>query len=270
MASNLERYREDLKRLIGVGEEMHADLRVRAITRKKMEPGKLKKHMEELKAKVVGAFEKKYQSWYTEAHAVVGQLIPDRVVEFRSLYESDSKRKQVDVTTFAIQDWLLGRRTTVDWRTNEKFYDDEGVVTMKFAVQLEILKSAEVRFESKLLDLQTLVRADLFDSEVERARELLKAGFLRAAGVVAGVVLEAHLRQVCDNHKVRVTKKHATISDLNDLLKNAGVYDVAAWRNVQRLGDLRNLCGHKKDREPRSDEVGELADGVEKVMKTIL
>jgi hypothetical protein len=87
---------------------------------------------------------------------------------------------------------------------------------------------------------------------------------------VAGVVLESHLRQVCDNHKVRVNKKHATISDLNDLLKNAEVYDVAAWRNIQRLGDLRNLCGHKKDREPRSDEVAELVDGIEKIMKTIL
>ena len=228
MPSNLERYREDLKRLIGVGEEMQADLQVRAITRKKMEPRDLKKQMEELKAKVAGAFEKKYQRWYTEAHAVVGQLIPDRVAEFRSLYESNSKRKQVDVTTFAIQDWLLGMRATVDWRTNEKFFDDEGVVTMKSSVQLEILKSADVRFESKLLELQNLVRADLFDSEVEIARELLKAGFLRAAGVVAGVVLESHLRQVSENHKVRVNKKHATISDLNDLLKNAGVFDVAA------------------------------------------
>jgi hypothetical protein len=88
--SNLERYREDLKRLIGVGEEMDADLQVRAIARKK-ESGELKKQMEELKTKVAGAFEKKYQSWYTEGHAVVGRLIPDRVAEFRSLYESDSR-----------------------------------------------------------------------------------------------------------------------------------------------------------------------------------
>ena len=83
-------------------------------------------------------------------------------------------------------------RATVDWRTNEKFFDDEGVITMKFSVQLEILKSAEVRFETKLLELQNLVRADLFDSEVEVARELLKGGFLRAAG---GVTSTPSLRQ---------------------------------------------------------------------------
>jgi len=125
--SNLERYREDPKRLIRVGEEMHADLQVRGITRKKVEPGDdLRKQMEQMKAKVAGAFEKKYQRWYTEAHAVVGQLIPDRVVEFRSLYESNSKRKQVDVITFGIQDWFLGMRATVDWRRKEKFFDDEG------------------------------------------------------------------------------------------------------------------------------------------------
>jgi len=32
---------------------------------------------------------------------------------------------------------------------------------------------------------------------------------------------------------------------------------------------LRNLCDHNKQREPASDEVAELIDGVEKITKTV-
>ena len=38
---------------------------------------------------------------------------------------------------------------------------------------------------------------------------------------------------------------------------------------IQRLGDLRNLCDHNKQREPIKEDVYELINGVEKVTKTI-
>ena len=92
---------------------------------------------------------------------------------------------------------------------------------------------------------------------------------LRAAGAVAGVVLEKHLAQVCDNHNVSVRKQQPTIGDLNDLLKKSEVMDVPIWRSLQRLGDLRNLCDHNKQREPTEAEVAELIDGVDKTTKTL-
>ena len=83
------------------------------------------------------------------------------------------------------------------------------------------------------------------------------------------MILEKHLTQVCDNHTVVVRKQHPTISELNDLLKNANIIDIPSWRAVQRLGDLRNLCGHNKQREPGKAEVAELVDGVSKASKTL-
>ncbi|MBF8277611.1 MAG: hypothetical protein HW390_2684 [Candidatus Brocadiaceae bacterium] len=38
----------------------------------------------------------------------------------------------------------------------------------------------------------------------------------RAAGDLAGVVLERHLQRVAENHKRPIRKKAPTISDLND------------------------------------------------------
>jgi hypothetical protein len=150
-----------------------------------------------------------------------------------------------------------------------KYFDDHAAAVMRFSSQLEILRSAERRFESRLMDLEDIVRADLFDSEIEKARELLRSGFDRPAGVLAGVVLEDHLQNVCLKRAIRLAKKSPTISDLNDQIKNAGVIDTAVWRFVQRLGDIRNLCGHKKDREPTRDEVQELIDGTDRIVKTV-
>jgi hypothetical protein len=231
--------------------------------------GKLKK---EEKAEAQGLymiFESNYQGWFTEASAVIRQLIPDRLQEFQDLYKGDGKRKEINPTSYTIQDWLNGVRAGTNNLTHEKLFDDLAAVAMRFSTQLGILKASSRRFESSLFDIRQLVQADLLDSELDSARELAKYGFLRAAGAVVGVVIEKHLLQVSLNHALKVTKKHPMINDLNELLKSNGVIDTPVWRQIQRLGDIRNLCDHNKDREPTSDEVQELIDGTEKLTKTI-
>lgn len=264
--TNLDRYRKDLTNLIQLGQDMYLDLTFRALEK---QGKKLDRDQQEVKKKVSGLFERKYQKWFTEAFAIIRQLLPDRLGEFDAFYKADPKRKSVDATTYKIQDWLMGLRVTANKYSGEMPFDDFAAVTMRFAVQLEILKSVESRFESSLFDIRQLVQADLFDSELDAARELFKNGFLRAAGVVSGVVLEFHLSQVCTNHGLIPKKKDPSIADFNDLLKNSGAIDVPQWRFIQRLADLRILCGHKKHREPTSDEIAELIDGSEKITKTL-
>ncbi|MCJ7577127.1 MAG: hypothetical protein MUO91_01605 [candidate division Zixibacteria bacterium] len=265
MASNLDRYKNDLKRLLALGDLMSIDLAIRS----REEKGKLDKKTRELKKEVHGEFENNYQKWYTESCSLIRQTVPARLSEFETLYKGDPRRKGISLMTYTIQDWLMGVRTNVSTATGKKLFDDFAATTMRFQIQLQILKSVEARFESSLFDIRQLAQADLFDSELETARELHKNGFLRPAGVVAGVVLESHLSQVCTNHGATICKKNPTIADYNDLLKNNNVVDVPQWRFIQRLGDLRNLCGHKKNREPTEDEVSELIDGVEKIAKTL-
>jgi hypothetical protein len=127
----------------------------------------------------------------------------------------------------------------------------------------------KARFESSLFDIRQLVQADLFDSELEAADELVKQKFVRAAGALAGVVLERHLAQVCDNHGIKVRKKAPGIADFNNALKSAGVFDVPQWRFNQHLADIRNLCDHDKRVEPTAEQVRDLVAGVAKVTKTL-
>jgi hypothetical protein len=263
MRSNLAKFKEDLESLMLLGNEMYLDL---------ITPDRpLETHSDQVRSmleRVSGAFGKNYQRWFTEAAAVVRQLIPERGTEFEGYYKVDPRRKTVDHVTYSIQDWMNGLRATIDYAGKKRF-EDLGVVISRFKTQREILGAAAARLESSLLDIRQILQADLFDSEIETARELLRKGFYRPAGVIAGVVIERHLEEVCRSHNVTLRKKRATIGDLNDALKANGTIEVPTWRAVQRIADLRNLAAHKSEREPTKDEMIELVDGVERLTKTL-
>ena len=206
------------------------------------------------------SFRDEYQPWYTEAKALVRQLLPDRLSDFTQYYEKPKSRKAITFASYTIEDCLQGVRGTGNVGPD--------AAIPRFRQQLSIVKSIRERFHSSLFDIRQLAQADLFDSELDTAKELAKNKFNRAAGAVAGVVLERHLREVCANHDVTV-KKTPHISDLNDALKNANAIDIPQWHSIQQLGGLRNLCAHDKQSEPTADQVEDLVTGVAKVTKTI-
>jgi hypothetical protein len=266
MPSNIERYQSDLRTLIDEGDDLMEGMLLESIP-EKFEPilkERLGDKYEEYR-KNIPPFRRKYQHWYSEARSVIKQLLPDRLNDFVRHYEKPKSRKEIVASNYVIEDYLNGLSVT---QAGAKVVGPDAAIPA-FEQQVNILKSLERRFKSTLFDIRQLVQADLFDSELDAAKELLKNGFLRAAGAVAGVVLEKHLGQVCANHSVPITKKHPGISDLNDLLKNSGVIDTARWRLIQHLADLRNLCDHNKTKEPKEDDVDDLIAGTEKIVKTL-
>ena len=260
MPTNLDKHRSDLKRLMRLGEEMLIDVSLR--------DAPIDTEHREITREIQNRFEREYQRWYTETCGVIGQLIPGRATEFEQLYLGDGKRKTTNADTYTIQDWLTGRRSPKDGPGEASFIAIVAV-SLRLKTQLEILKSAEARFESSLFDIRQLVRADLFDSELDACRELAAHGFLRAAGAIAGVLLEKHLRQVIADRGIIVRKTEPTINDFNDHLKKAGALDVPTWRKIQRLGDIRNLCGHSKHRDPTGEDVEEMIEGIERIIRTL-
>jgi hypothetical protein len=226
-------------------------------------PAKFKKELEKDGVKLPNV-EREYDTWYSEALKVVKQIIPDRYDDFVKQYKNE-KRKDIDFLTYGISDYLLGLQT----KSYGQVVADQEAAIPKMQNQNSILKSTEKRFESSLFDLKEVLQADIFDSELEAAKELCKKGFLRGAGAIAGVVLEKHLGHICENHGIKSRKKHPSISDYNQLLKDGDVIELPKWRFIQHLGDLRNLCDHKKERDPTKDDVDELIEGVDKVIKTV-
>ena len=204
-----------------------------------------------------------YQMWYSRACKVVELLGQERLEEFTSYYQIDPKRKTLDVGNYAIQDYLMGVVPK-----NPTLLDTDSVVRQRVINQFQILKSLESRIDSILQDVTGHLLVDIQDSELKTADQLRKVS-LRAAGALAGVILEGHLQRVTQNHNISIRKKSPTIADLNDPLKSKGVYDTSTWRRIQYLADIRNLCTHKKNQEPTNDEVVELIAGVNWVIKNV-
>lgn len=222
---------------------------------------------EEAKVAPKKSLQEGYQAWYSKALPVVRQILPERYQEFVEQYKLD-KRKEIDYLTYTISDYLIGLRVTRGWQ-KEEVVNPFSAFYSKLDHQLAILKSCLDRLDSVLSDIQGTLQAELFDDELSAAEELMKKGHLRAAGALASVTLERHLATVAANHGTKMTKKDPTISDFNDTFKNEGIYDVPTWRFIQRLGDIRNLSVHFKNREPKKEEIDEMLKGVQKVLKTI-
>ena len=217
--------------------------------------------------KALPNFNWEYQAWYSEAQAVIKQVIPDRLSDFTSYYEHPRVRKEINFQNYMIRDYLQGLRITRNG--GSVIVVDGSAAIPEFEQQRNIVRAAKAALESKLMDLTAVLQADLFDSEVESAGALAKAGYLRAAGAICGVVLEKHLHHVCDIHNIKVAKKNPGISDLIQLLKDGSVITVAQWRFIQSLADIRNLCDHAKGREPTKDEIVDLVAGTEKTLKQV-
>jgi hypothetical protein len=282
MASNTDHYRKDLDALLERGQQLQMALeysclpeefktRVRKLIAARAKPvAETAERVSvdaETKRLIEGlpSFTDRYQSWYSEAKAFIRQILPDRLDDFVRHYEKPKGRKSITFESYRIEDALQGLKTS---RLGETLADRESAMP-HFRQQMAIVEAAKRRFESRLFDIRQMVQADLLDSELDAASELLKHKFMRAAGAVAGVVLEKHLAQVCENHNVKITKKNPSISDLNEALKSADVIDVPAWRFHQSLADIRNLCDHDKKQEPTAAQVGDLIAGVTKVTKTL-
>lgn len=209
-------------------------------------------------------FSSEYEAWYSEAKALVRQLIPDRLDDFTGHYEKPKKRKSVDAESYRISDCILGLRTA-----RQGTVIGPATAIPRFYQQLAIVKAIEKRFESSLFDIEQTAQANLFDSELDTANALAQRGLFRAGGVIAGVVMERHLAQVCKNHGIKFRKRKLGIADFNEALKEKRVIDTPQWRFNQHLSDLRNLCAHNKEREPAKEDALDLINGVMKIIKTL-
>ena len=132
-----------------------------------------KREYEELKLPV---FRDEYESWYSESLQVVKSLLPSRVDDFISLYK-DTKRKSISHSTYTLSDYMIGVRITRGYET----VVDGTSAPIKFSQQKNILKSVKERFSSSLFDIEHLLQADIFDSELDSSEELLKKGFTRGS-----------------------------------------------------------------------------------------
>lgn len=139
----------------------------------------------------------------------------------------------------------------------QQFEKNENVVG--YSTSYDIFKSlkaiflaAKEDFEGGYLSsIRTLVQAEVFDSELEQANELLSSGYSTAAAVVAGVVLETALRELCDKEGI----SHGKLDKMNADLTKAGTYNKLVQKRITALADIRNSAAHGKPNEFTEQDV---------------
>ena len=132
---------------------------------------------------------------------------------------------------------------------------------------IAVFEAAREDFEGGYLaSVHDLVRADVFGSELEQASELLKSKYPVAAAVIAGVVLETAVRELCSRNQIA----HAKLDRMNADLAKAGVYNGIVQKRISHLAAVRNSAAHGNEAEFKTYDVKSMIDEVEQFLATHL
>ena len=132
-----------------------------------------------------------------------------------------------------------------------------------------ILKAAKQEIDGGwIFTVRGLVSAKIFSDFVEMAEHLLKEGYKDPAAVMAGSVLEEHLRQLCTGNGIptemerdgKFTPKKA--DSMNSELAGASVYGKLDQKSVTSWLDLRNKAAHGKYDEYTREQVNLMLQGI--------
>lgn len=83
---------------------------------------------------------------------------------------------------------------------------------------------------------------------------------------MAGVILEQHLKTLCESQNPPLKLRGNTIDPLSETLKSAQIYDQTQHRCIQVMGNIRNRCSHSVSNPPSKEEVWELIEDVSNFM----
>jgi hypothetical protein len=183
-----------------------------------------------------------YHKWYSGCLAIVDINMNIRIKELNSAH------------------------TRIDQQLNSEYINQQEQYTLARNINqiIAIISSLPAYVEGRLYDIELKVAQIYVGDQLTEAETLFKVKHVRAAGAIAGVLLERHLRLLCDRQQSPLKyNKSDGITKLNDILWKANVYDQSTWRKVQWMGDVRNTCDHAKE-EPKPNDVKDLIAEVKK------
>lgn len=216
----------------------------------------------EIKEKYKGnTFEYEYNNWYSQSLIIVKHFLSYRFEEFELMYKPAKNRKELTLMNYTIYDAICGLNVK-----SRNIYPH--TATSKLITQFGILESIKTIVDNKLDEMNSMLEFDIFEKELDAARHLLKNKYYRSAGAICGVIIEKHLTNILNNNNILITKKNPGINDLNSLLYENQLIDSTKFKFITFLADIRNKCDHNKDVEPTKEEIHDLIEGTQKIIKT--
>lgn len=130
-----------------------------------------------------------------------------------------------------------------------------------------VFMAAKEDFEGGYLNsVRNLVQAEVFDNELDQAKELLVSGYAAAAAVIAGTVLETTLRNMCSDNGLPLGK----LEKMNADLTKQGIYNNLIQKRITALAGVRNSAAHGKTEEFNKDDVHSMINEIERFVASTL
>ena len=134
---------------------------------------------------------------------------------------------------------------------------------------ISILQAIKSEIEGGwLFSIKGLVTSEVFADFLEMAEYLLKENYKDPSAVMAGSVLEEHIRQLCIKNNVNIEEeKHDKVipikaDRLNSELTKKDVYSKLDQKMVTAWLDLRNKAAHGKYEEYTKEQVSTMMQGI--------
>jgi hypothetical protein len=125
-----------------------------------------------------------------------------------------------------------------------------------------ILRALRADYEAgRLQSFQELIHGDLFSDFLEMAEYFLQEGYKDPAAVIAGGVLEEHLRKLCGKQGVTIPAK-PKLDTMNADLAKARAYNKNDQKQVTAWAGLRNDAAHGNYKNYGDGEVKLMVAGI--------
>ena len=244
-----------------------------------------------------------YQAWYTKALRIIRQLYPERADDFQAHYrELLALQRFTPSLPWYRKALHVMQRLTAGRSQDAKDHASEGhsrtrpvapetgrqtclgmtitpngemipslrlTFLAHFGQQLRILSAVRDGLAYVLADLHSTLYGDVANHVLAAVYRLVQQGHGRAAGTLAGVLLELHLAHVAAKYRVAMGAKAPDINMLNTALKRGGIYDGEIWHSIQRLGALRDDWVDAARRDPTVDELTTFLHEVQTVRQRV-
>jgi hypothetical protein len=111
--------------------------------------------------------------------------------------------------------------------------------------------------------IRSLIQAEVFDDELEQAKELLDCGYTTAAAVVAGTVLETTLRSLCNSQNI----PNGKLDKMNADLAKAGIHNTLIQKKITAMAAVRNSAAHGKNEEFSGADVQSMIEDIRRYIE---
>jgi len=130
-----------------------------------------------------------------------------------------------------------------------------------------VFRAAKEDYEGGyLISIKALIQAEVFESELEQAQELLNSGYRLASAVISGIVLETSLRELCNQNSI----PHSNLDKMNADLAKKGIYNKLQQKRITVIANIRNSAAHGKPDEFTNLDVESMIKDIERFLLTFL